>query len=248
MKILVGIKRAVDANVKIRVNEEQSGLILDGLPMAINPFCEIALEQALRLREQGTANEILAVSIGTDAVQDQLRHCLALGADRALHIKAADDMESLNIAKLLKAVVDREQPGLVLLGKQAIDSDNNQVGQMLAALCDFPQGTFASKVAIENDKVMVSREVDSGEQSLELALPAVITTDLRLNTPRYARLPDIMKARRIPIECTSPEELEVTLKQHLRLTKLREPPLRQAGIRVDSAQALLQKLKEAGAL
>jgi electron transfer flavoprotein beta subunit len=243
MKILVPVKRTLDAYVKVRVLSDNSGVDLANAKMAMNPFCEIALEEAIRLKEQGKATEVVAVSIGGDKVQDQLRTALALGADRSIHIKAADNLESLNIAKLLKAVVEKEAPGLVILGKQAIDSDNNQVGQMLAALCAYPQATFASKVEMQEGRVQVTREVDGGEQILNLSLPAIVTTDLRLNEPRYAKLPDIMKAKKKPVEVTTPEELGVTLKSHLTVLSVAEPAPRKPGIRVQSAAELVNKLR-----
>jgi electron transfer flavoprotein beta subunit len=243
MKILVAVKRTIDAYVKVRVKSDQSGVDLSNAKMALNPFCEIAVEEAVRLREKGIATEVVAVSIGGEKVQEQLRAAMALGADRSIHVQAPDELEPLNVAKLLKAVVAREQPGLILLGKQAIDSDNNQVGQMLAALCDLPQATFASKVDVQGDNVQVSREVDGGEQILKLRLPAVITTDLRLNEPRYAKLPDIMKARKKPVDVLSPELLGVVLQQHLELLSVVEPAPRKAGVKVQSVAELVEKLK-----
>jgi len=243
MKILVAVKRTIDAYVKVRVKSDQSGVDLSNAKMAINPFCEIAVEEAVRLREKGIATEVVAVSIGGDKVQEQLRAAMALGADRSIHVQAPDELEPLNVAKLLKAVVAQEQPGLILLGKQAIDSDNNQVGQMLAALCDLPQATFASKVDVQGDSVQVSREVDGGEQILKLRLPAVITTDLRLNEPRYAKLPDIMKARKKPVDVMSPELLGVVLQRHLELISVVEPAPRKAGVKVQSVAELVDKLK-----
>jgi electron transfer flavoprotein beta subunit len=243
MKILVPVKRTLDAYVKVRVLNDNTGVDLANAKMAMNPFCEIALEEAVRLKEQGVATEVVAVSIGGDKVQDQLRTALALGADRSIHVKAADDLESLNIAKLLQAIVAQEAPGLVILGKQAIDSDNNQVGQMLAALCGLPQATFASKVQMQDGRVQVTREVDGGEQVLDLSLPAIITTDLRLNEPRYAKLPDIMKAKKKPVDVLTPEALGVTLKSHLTLVSVVEPEPRKAGIRVQNAAELVEKLR-----
>jgi len=243
MKILVAVKRTIDAYVKVRVKSDQSGADLSNAKMALNPFCEIAVEEAVRLREKGFATEVVAVSIGGDKVQEQLRAAMALGADRSIHVQASDELESLNVAKLLKAVVAREQPGLILLGKQAIDSDNNQVGQMLAALCGLPQATFASKVEVQGDSVQVSREVDGGEQVLKLRLPAVVTTDLRLNEPRYAKLPDIMKAKKKPVDVLSPEQLGVALKRHLELLTVAEPAPRKAGVKVQSVAELVDRLK-----
>jgi electron transfer flavoprotein beta subunit len=248
MRILVAIKRVLDAYVKVRVKSDHSGVDLSNAKMAMNPFCEIALEEALRLKERGIASEVVAVSVGSDKVVEQLRGALALGADRAIHVQAADDLESLNIAKLLQAVVQREQPALILLGKQAIDSDNNQVGQMLAALCALPQATFASAVRVADGVAEVSREVDGGTQTLRLPLPAVITADLRLNEPRYAKLPEIMKAKKKPVDVLSAASLGVTLKTHLRTLSVSEPPPRKAGITVQSAQELVAKLRAAKVL
>jgi electron transfer flavoprotein beta subunit len=243
MKILVAVKRTLDPYVKVRVKQDHSGVDLSSAKMAMNPFCEIAVEEAVRLKERGIATELVAVSVGSDKVQDQLRAAMALGIDRSIHVQADEDLESLNIAKLLKAVVDKEQPGLILLGKQAIDSDNNQVGQMLAALCQLPQATFASKVEIQDGRALVSREVDGGEEVLSVQLPAVLTTDLRLNEPRYAKLPDIMKAKKKPVEVFTPAQLNVTLKQHHRLLEAKEPPPRKAGVKVTSVAELINKLK-----
>lgn len=243
MKILVAVKRTLDAYVKVRVLSDNSGVDLANAKMAMNPFCEIAVEEAVRLREKGVASEVIAVSIGSDKVQEQLRSALALGADRSIHVQAPDDLEPLNVAKLLKAVVGIEQPALVLLGKQSIDADNNQVGQMLAALCDMPQATFASRVELSATGVTVSREVDGGEQVLDLQLPAVITTDLRLNEPRYAKLPDIMKAKKKPVTTFTPEQLGVSLKQHLSVLSVSEPPARKAGVTVQNVGELLDKLR-----
>jgi len=243
MKILVAVKRTLDAYVKVRIRQDRSGVDLTSTKMAMNPFCEIAVEEAVRLKEQGIATEIVVVSVGGDKVQEQLRGAMALGADRGIHVQAGDDLESLNVAKLLKAVVDKEQPGIVLLGKQAIDSDNNQVGQMLAALALLPQATFASKLVIADGRATVSREVDGGEQVLSVSLPAIITTDLRLNEPRYAKLPDIMKAKKKPVDVLTPEQLGVTVKQHLKLLEVNDPPARKAGIKVGSIAELVDKLR-----
>ncbi|MDR0781876.1 MAG: electron transfer flavoprotein subunit beta/FixA family protein [Pseudomonadales bacterium] len=248
MRILVAIKRTLDAYVKVRVKSDQSGVDLANAKQAMNPFCEIALEEAVRLKEQGAASEVVVVSVGSDKVVEQLRTAMALGADRAIHVPASDELESLNIAKLLKAVVEREQPGLILLGKQAIDSDNNQVGQMLAALCGLPQATFASAVQVAGGAAVVSREVDGGTQTLRLTLPAVVTADLRLNEPRYAKLPDIIKAKKKPVDVLSIEQLGVPLKTHLRTLSVSEPPERQAGIKVENVQQLVAKLREAKVL
>jgi electron transfer flavoprotein beta subunit len=243
MKILVPVKRTVDAYVKVRVLADHSGVDLSNTKMALNPFCEIAVEEAVRLKEKGIATEVIAISIGADKVQEQLRTAMALGADRCIHVPAADHLEPINIAKLLQAVVARENPGLVILGKQAIDSDDNQVGQMLAALCGLPQATFASSLEFAENSVMVSREIDGGEQVLRLQLPAVITTDLRLNEPRYAKLPDIMKAKKKPVEQITPEQLGVELKSHVLVLNTSEPPARKAGIRVSSVAELVDKLR-----
>lgn len=243
MKILVAVKRTLDAYVKVRIKQDNSGVDLASAKMAMNPFCEIAVEEAVRLREKGLATEIVVVSVGSDKVQEQIRGAMALGADRGIHVQADDELESLNIAKLLKAVYDKEQPGLVLLGKQAIDTDNNQVGQMLSALARLPQATFASKIVIADGSATVSREVDGGEQVLSVKLPAIITTDLRLNEPRYAKLPDIMKAKKKPVEVMTPEQLGVTLKSHLKLLAVNDPPPRKAGVKVGSVQELVAKLK-----
>lgn len=243
MKILVAVKRTIDAYVKVRVLSDQTGVDLANAKMAMNPFCEIAVEEAVRLKEKGLASEIIAVSIGSDKVQEQLRTAMALGADRSIHIQAADDLEPINVAKLLKAVVEKETPGLIILGKQSIDSDNNQVGQMLAALCNMPQGTFASKLEVTADKVVVSREVDGGEQVVSLNLPAVVTTDLRLNEPRYAKLPDIMKAKKKPVEVLTPDALGVVLRSHLNILSVVEPAPRKAGVRVATVIELVEKLR-----
>ncbi len=243
MKVLVAVKRTLDAYVKVRIKQDHTGVDLASAKMAMNPFCEIAVEEAVRLKERGIASEIIAVSVGSDKVQEQLRGAMALGADRSIPVQADDDLESLNVAKLVKAVVDREEPGLVLLGKQAIDSDNNQVGQMLAALTGMPQATFASKVDIADGRATVSREVDGGEQVLSVALPAVITTDLRLNEPRYAKLPDIMKAKKKPVDVVTPAQLGVTVRQHLKLLEVNDPPSRKAGVKVGSVAELVDKLR-----
>jgi electron transfer flavoprotein beta subunit len=243
MKILVAVKRTIDAYVKVRVKSDHTGVDLANAKMAMNPFCEIAVEEAVRLKEKGVATEVVVVSVGSDKVQEQLRSAMALGADRGIHVQASDELESLNIAKLLKAVVAKEQPALVFLGKQAIDTDNNQVGQMLAALCDLPQATFASKVELKDGRVEVSREIDGGEQVLSLDLPAIVTSDLRLNEPRYAKLPDIMKAKKKPVDSVTPEQLGVTLKQHLSVVSVTEPPPRKAGVKVANVAELVAKLK-----
>ncbi len=243
MKILVTVKRVIDYNVKVRVKADQSGVDLANVKMAMNPFCEIAMEEAMRLKEKGIANEIVAVSVGTAATQEQLRTALALGADRAILIETDEEPGSLAVAKLLKAVVDREQPQLVITGKQAIDSDNNQTGQMLAALTGYAQGTFASKVEIAGDKALVTREIDGGLQTVELKLPAIVTTDLRLNEPRYASLPNIMKAKKKPLETLKPTDLGVSVVSTLKTLKVEAPAERQAGIKVGSVTELVEKLK-----
>tara|TARA_R110002167_G_scaffold127932_1_gene309850 strand:+ start:11655 stop:12404 length:750 start_codon:yes stop_codon:yes gene_type:complete len=243
MKVLVSIKRVVDYNVKVRVKSDNSDIDLSNVKMSLNPFCEIAIEEAVRLRENGVASEVIVVSVGTKAVQEQLRTALALGADRAIQIDTEEGLESLNVAKLLAKLVEREQPGLVLLGKQSIDADNNQTGQMLAALTGRPQATFASVVKMEAGRALVTREIDGGLQTLALELPAIVTTDLRLNEPRYAKLPDIMKAKKKPLEVVQPSDLGVELKQHVRQLQVESPDVRQAGITVDSVDALIDKLK-----
>jgi len=243
MKILVPIKRVVDANVKVRVAADNASVDLANVKMAMNPFCEIAVEEAVRLREKGLATEIVAVTVGEEKSQEQLRTAMALGADRSIWIEQASPVEPLAIAKLLQAVVAREAPDLVILGKQSIDGDNNQVGQMLAALCDMPQGTFAFKLDVANGKAVVSREIDGGEQVVSLTLPAVVTTDLRLNEPRYAKLPDIMKAKKKPIDHLTPEALGVTVTSSQTVLTVNEPSARKAGIRVNSAQELVDRLR-----
>ncbi|MFD2836384.1 electron transfer flavoprotein subunit beta/FixA family protein [Azotobacter vinelandii] len=243
MKILISLKRVVDYNVKVRVKPDQSGVDLANVKMSMNPFCEIAVEEAVRLKERGIASEIVAVSVGPAAAQEQLRTALALGADRAILVETDEELGSLAVAKLLKAVVDKEQPQLVITGKQAIDSDNNQTGQMLAALTGYAQGTFASKVEQAGDKLKVTREIDGGLQTLELSLPAIVTTDLRLNEPRYASLPNIMKAKKKPLETVKPADLGVSVASTLKVLKVEAPAERQAGIKVGSVAELVEKLK-----
>ena len=243
MKVLVPIKRVIDYNVKARVKSDNSDVDLTNVKMAMNPFCEIAIEEAIRLKEAGTATEVVAVAIGPKASQEQLRTALALGADKAIHIETDEKLESLHIAKLLAKIVEQETPELVILGKQSIDSDNNQTGQMLAALTNRGQGTFASKVAIENGKVNVTREVDGGLQTVALNLPAVVTTDLRLNEPRYASLPNIMKAKRKPLEVIAADSLGVDLTPRMQLISVEEPAKRTAGIIVEDVAQLVEKLK-----
>ncbi|MBH0020544.1 electron transfer flavoprotein subunit beta/FixA family protein [Pseudoalteromonas sp. SWXJ133] len=243
MKVLVPIKRVIDYNVKARVKSDNSDVDLTNVKMAMNPFCEIAIEEAIRLKEAGTASEVVAVTIGPKASQEQLRTALALGADKAIHIETDEKLESLHIAKLLAKIVEQESPELVILGKQSIDSDNNQTGQMLAALTKRGQGTFASKVVIENGKVNVTREVDGGLQTIALNLPAVVTTDLRLNEPRYASLPNIMKAKRKPLEVIAADSLGVDLTPRIQLISVEEPAKRTAGIIVEDVAQLVEKLK-----
>ncbi|WP_166419609.1 electron transfer flavoprotein subunit beta/FixA family protein [Pseudoalteromonas sp. Z1A8] len=243
MKVLVPIKRVIDYNVKARVKSDKSDVDLTNVKMAMNPFCEIAIEEAIRLIEAGTASEVVAVTIGPKASQEQLRTALALGADKAIHIETDEKLESLHIAKLLAKIVEQEAPELVILGKQSIDSDNNQTGQMLAALTKRGQGTFASKVVVENGKVNVTREVDGGLQTVALNLPAVVTTDLRLNEPRYASLPNIMKAKRKPLEVIAADSLGVDLTPRIQLVSVEEPAKRTAGIIVEDVAQLVEKLK-----
>lgn len=243
MKILVAVKRVVDYNVKVRVKADNSGVDLANVKMSMNPFCEIAVEEAVRLKEKGVASEIVVVSIGPTAAQEQLRTALALGADRAVLVESTEELNSLAVAKLLKAVVDKEQPQLVILGKQAIDSDNNQTGQMLGALTGYAQGTFASKVEVSGDKVNVEREIDGGAQTVALNLPAIVTTDLRLNEPRYASLPNIMKAKKKPLEVLTPDALGVSTGSTVKTLKVEAPAARSAGIKVKSVAELVEKLK-----
>ena len=243
MKVLVAIKRVVDYNVKVRVKADNSGVDLANVKMSMNPFCEIAVEETVRLKEKGVASEIVVVTVGPATAQEQLRTALALGADRAILIEHAEEVTSLGVAKLLKAIVDKEQPQLVILGKQSIDSDNNQTGQMLAALSGYSQGTFASKVEVDGDKVNVTREVDDGLQTVGLVLPAIVTTDLRLNEPRYASLPNIMKAKKKPLETVTPEALGVSVASTSKTLKVEAPATRSAGIKVKSVAELVEKLK-----
>ena len=249
MKILTPVKRVLDYNVKARVKADQSGVDLANVKMSMNPFDEIAVEEAVRLKEKGVAAEVVAVSIGVQQCQETLRTALAMGADKAVLVLTDQDLEPLNAAKALKKIVEEQAPDLVLMGKQAIDGDNNATGQMLAALLGWPQATFASKVVIENGKAQVTREVDGGLQTIEVDLPAVITTDLRLNEPRYASLPNIMKARSKPLETKPLADLGLDLQPHLKVIKVAEPPKRQAGVKVETAAELVAKLKtEAGVL
>ncbi len=245
MKILVPVKRVIDYNVKPRVKPDGSGVDLANVKMSMNPFDEIAVEEAIRLKEAGTASEIVAVSIGPDKAQETLRTALAMGADRAILI-TAEDVEPLGVAKLLAKVVEEESPEIVIMGKQAIDDDSNQTGQMLAALTGRSQGTFANEVTIEGDNAKVTREVDGGLQTVSLKLPAIITTDLRLNEPRYASLPNIMKAKSKPLDKKTPEDYGVDVSPRLETINVSEPPVRQAGEKVEDVDALVAKLKEMG--
>lgn len=242
MKVLVAVKRVVDYNVKVRVAADNSGVDLTNVKMAMNPFCEIAVEEAVRLKEKGVATEIVAVAIGPKEAQEQIRTALALGADRGILIEAAD-VQPLQVAKLLKAVVDEEKPELVILGKQAIDGDNNQTGQMLAALAGMGQGTFASEVNVADGSVKVTREIDGGLQTVDLKLPAVVTTDLRLNEPRYASLPNIMKAKKKPLDIKAPGDYGVDVTPLVKTVKVEPPAERQAGIKVADVAELVDKLK-----
>ncbi len=244
MKILVPVKRVVDYNVKIRVKADQTGVELANVKMSMNPFDEIAVEEAVRLKEAGTATEVVLASIGPQQSQETIRTGLAMGADRGILVKTDQQAEPLAVAKILKGIVEAEGPQLVILGKQAIDDDSNQTGQMLAALLGWPQGTFASEVATADGKLSVTREIDGGLQTLNLSLPAIVTSDLRLNEPRYASLPNIMKAKKKPIEEKAPEDYGVDLAPRLEVLKVTEPPERQAGIKVESVTELVQKLKE----
>lgn len=243
MKVLVPVKRVVDHNVKIRVRNDGSQVDLTNAKMALNPFCEIAVEEAIRLKELGIASEIVVVTIGEEVAQEQLRSALAMGADRGLLIATPSSLEPLNLAKLLAKVVEREQPSLILMGKQSIDGDNNQTGQMLAELCGYPQGTFAAELRIEHGQAMVTREIDGGLQTVSLMLPAVVTTDLRLNQPRYTALPNMMKAKKKPLSILPVEEFGLELRPHTTLLKVETPPVREAGVRVGSVDELLNKLK-----
>jgi len=243
MKVLVPVKRVIDYNVKVRVKADQSGVELANVKMAMNPFDEIAVEQALRLREAGTAEEVIAVSIGPAQNQETIRTALAMGADRGIHIEALHDIEPLAVAKLLKAVVAQENPGIVLVGKQAIDDDCNQTGQMLAALLGWAQGTFVSALEIAGDKAKVIREVDGGLEHIEINMPAIVTVDLRLNEPRYASLPNIMKAKKKPLDSLTASDLGVDIAPRLAIVKVEEPTDRAAGIKVGDVQELVSKLK-----
>ena len=243
MKVLVPVKRVVDANVKVRVKPDNSGIDLNNVKMAVNPFCEIAIEEAVRLKEAGSATEVIAVSVGTTASQEQLRTCLALGADRAILIETDEDAQPLGIAKALAALQEKEGADVVIFGKQSIDGDNGQTGQMFAALAGMSQATFASKVEVAEGALVVTREVDGGLQTIKVNLPAVVTTDLRLNEPRYASLPNIMKAKKKPMDVVSPEELGVSLAPTTEVLSVEPPPERAAGIIVESVEELVNKLR-----
>lgn len=249
MKVLVPIKRVIDYNVKARVKPDQTGVDLANVKMSMNPFCEIAVEEAIRLKEKGVAEEVVVISIGPAQAQETIRTALAMGADRGIHVTAEASVEPLAVAKILKGVVEEESPKLVILGKQAIDDDSNQTGQMLAALLGWPQGAFASKVEPDGEALNVTREIDGGLQTLKISLPAIVTTDLRLNEPRYASLPNIMKAKRKPIDARTPDDYGVDVTPRLETVKVAEPPRRQGGVKVESVADLVMKLKnEAGVL
>ncbi|MFL9951547.1 electron transfer flavoprotein subunit beta/FixA family protein [Paraburkholderia agricolaris] len=243
MKILVPVKRVVDANIKVKVRSDQTGVDIENVKMSMNPFDEIAVEEAVRLKEAGVATEVIAVSCGVAQCQETLRTALAIGADRAILVESNEELQPLAVAKLLKSVFEKEQPQLVVLGKQAIDDDSNQTGQMLATLAGLPQATFASKVTVTGGKVTVAREIDGGSETLALKLPAVITTDLRLNEPRYVTLPSIMKAKKKPIVTMKPEELGVDVTPRLKTLKVSEPPKRSAGVIVPDVKTLVEKLR-----
>ncbi len=243
MKVLVPVKRVVDYNVKVRVKSDGTGVDIANVKMSMNPFDEIAVEEAVRLKEKGAATEVIAVSCGVTQCQETLRTAMAIGADRAILVESSEELQPLAVAKLLKALVDKEQPGLVILGKQAIDDDCNQTGQMLAALLDRPQGTFASKVEVADGAVNVTREIDGGLETVKLQLPAIVTTDLRLNEPRYVTLPNIMKAKKKPLEVVKPADLGVDVGSKIKTLKVVEPPKRGAGIKVPDVATLVDKLK-----
>ena len=249
MKVLVGVKRVVDYNVKVRVRADGTGVETANVKMSMNPFDEIAVEEAIRMKEAGTADEIVAVSMGVRQCQETIRTALAMGADRGIHVLTEEELQPLAVAKLFKALVERESPGLVILGKQAIDDDSNQTGQMLAALLGWPQGTFASEIVLGGDRAEVTREVDGGLETVGLAIPAVVTTDLRLNEPRYASLPNIMKAKKKPIDQIAVDELGVDVAPRLETLKVEDPPAREGGRKVASVDELVDKLKnEAGVI
>lgn len=244
MKVLIGVKRVVDYNVKVRVKSDGSDVDIANVKMSINPFDEIAVEEAVRLKEKGIATEVVAVSIGPKGAQDTLRQALALGADRAIHVETQGILEPLNIAKIFKALTQEEQPDLVILGKQAIDDDCNQVGQMLAALLDWPQATFISALEMTGKKAKVTREIDGGLETITVELPAVITTDLRLNTPRYATLPNIMKAKQKPLTTRALASLGIEIREHLKVLKVMEPPVRQGGKKVADIQEIIEQIRK----
>ena len=243
MKVIVPVKRVLDFNVKARVKPDGSGVDLANVKMSMNPFDEIAVEEAVRLKEKGVASEVVAVSCGAAQCQETLRTALAIGADRAIHVETGAELQPLAVAKLLQRLLDKERPGLVILGKQAIDDDNNQTGQMLAALADLPQATFASKVEVADGKATVTREIDGGLETLSVDLPAIVTTDLRLNEPRYVTLPNIMKAKKKPLEVVKPADLGVDVSPRLKTLQVSEPPRRGAGVKVPDVAALVAKLK-----
>jgi electron transfer flavoprotein beta subunit len=249
MKVLVAVKRVIDYNVKVRVKADNTGVETANVKMSMNPFDEIAVEEAIRLKEAGAAEEIVAVSMGPQQCQETLRTALAMGADRGVLVKTDDELQPLAVAKMLKAIVDEEQPGLIILGKQAIDDDSNQTGQMLAALLGWPQATFASNIELAGDKAKVTREVDGGLETIEINMPCIVTTDLRLNEPRYASLPNIMKAKKKPIDEKAPEDLGVDTTPRLTTIKVEEPPKREAGVIVEDVAQLVDKLRnEAGVI
>ena len=249
MKVIVPIKRVVDYNVKIRVKSDQSGVELDNVKMSMNPFDEIAVEEAIRLKEAGTVSEIITLSIGPQQAQETIRTALAMGADRGILVKSDENVSPLNVAKTIKVIADEENPDLIILGKQAIDDDSNQTGQMLSALLGWSQGTFASEVKIDGQSVLVTREVDGGLQTIKLNLPSIITTDLRLNEPRYASLPNIMKAKKKEITEKTPEDYNISMKSDLEILKVSEPAQREAGVKVETVEELVDKLKnEAGVI
>ena len=243
MKVLVPVKRVVDYNVKVRVKSDSTGVDIANVKMSMNPFDEIAVEEAVRLKEKGVVTEVIAVSCGVQQCQETLRTAMAIGADRAILVQTDEELQPLAVAKLLKALVDKEQPGLVILGKQAIDDDANQTGQMLAALADLPQATFANKVEVADGKATVTREVDGGLEAVSITLPAVVTTDLRLNEPRYVTLPNIMKAKKKPLDTVTPADLGVDVAPRLKTLRVSEPPKRGAGVKVPDVAALVEKLR-----
>ena len=243
MKVIVPVKRVVDYNVKVRVKPDNSGVDLNNVKMSVNPFCEIGIEEAVRLKEAGTAEEVIAVAVGSSACQEQLRTCLALGADRAILVETDEDAQPLGIAKALAAIQDQEQAKLVIFGKQSIDGDNAQTGQMFASLTGMSQATFASEIKIDGDSATVTREIDGGLQTLSIALPAMVTTDLRLNEPRYASLPNIMKAKKKPLDIMKPEDLGVDMTPTVEVLKVEAPAEREAGVKVESVEDLVEKLK-----